>query len=369
MATSNDSRLSYPAKIALVLCWTLLTGCTLRPSFSTSTATSTTTATPTPTIATTSSTIRAVQILFQSSSTGSFDSTFPSTNPSTLPGTQLSSGSPPGAGSGLQAQRLFSPSNQTLIASGGASSSTWPTWLTSFEIGLSGPSNTSAPNPNCANFASSTEATLLNCQIVPTPAPSPYAECGAPANQFRVSEVDCPLQSSTLAGNGGPSDGIYIRAQFNRSTTTLGPTENILVVISYSASSVNPAPPNPTSCFSGGIFTPQACSEFVWQAYLKHYPSETGIQPFFLLVPPTFASIINATSGGPQGSGTGIATKQFILPLAGDSTLTTLQISRTQPNSTPSNLITYCTPSGGNLPGDSPLCSGMVFYSMTFYRI
>ena len=247
---------------------------------------------------------------------------------------------------------------------------TWPPWLTSFEIGISGSVNTSAPNPNCATFAGSAESSAINCNLGPTASPTP-SQCGAPVSQFRVSEVDCAIPTgglpATSTGTGGPADGVYLRAVFNRAN--LGPAENMLVVMQYAASAVDAAPSNPTQCFVGGQFLPENCSDFVWRAYLKHYTTEF-VMPFLLLIPPTFSSVLN--SGQP--SGTGIVAKQFILPLASDPNLTVLQISRTQ-SAFPNNgatLISACTAANAlslTSPGDSPLCAGVVFYSLTFYRM
>lgn len=330
----------------------VLSGCNGNANFTVNSSTTTISPTPSPSTTVTGG-ARAVKILFKATSGGSFNAA-------------PAGGTAAAVGSGLQAQRVFNPDG-SLLASGTASS-TWPAWLSSFEIGISGTSNSSAKDPNCAKFASSTEATDLSCDFGNGSGTSP---CGAPPSQFRVSEVDCSLGSPAASnGNGGPSDGVYLRAKFNRSQ--LGSSENILVVMEYSASALNPAPSNPTTCFQGGAFTPEACSDFVWKAYLKHSSSEL-VQPYLLLVPPTFASVLVTVAptplAGAQGSGTGIAAKQFFLPLAADSNLTELQITRRQSNfPSPTNLKAFCTPTG-TIPGNSPLCAGMVFYSLTFYRM
>ncbi len=348
-----------------------LTGCTptissLNLNSSSTGTTSSVGASPTVSVP---SGVKAIKIILQQSAGGSFGTT----------PTALSHGTPPAPGSGFPATQIFN-TDGTVLATGGSSSASWPTWLSSFEIGISGTKNTSSPNPNCAGFASNTESTTANCLIGPTG--STTSNCGAPSGMFRVSEADCFLSpSSALAGTGGPSDGIYFRATFNRSSSALGSNENILVVLEYSAAAVSSAPSNPANCFSGGTASVEACSEFVWRAYLKHSASET-VQPFLLLVPPTFSSLFPAgvttlTAGAAsQNSGIGFAAKQFILPLASDSTLTVLQISRTGGTYSGSkatvgdaayNLYQNCAL--GSLPANSPLCAGMVFYSITFYRI
>lgn len=318
----------------------MFTGCILTPTApqATSSLSSLVATVEAPTVSI-PSTAKAVKIFFQGSPSSSFD--LPSSN---LLGTVAA------VGSGLKPTRIYN-ADGSILASKGTTDPSWPPWLTSFEIGVSGSNNLSATNPHCANFVYSAENLSL-----PLCLPNSYP-CGAPLNQFRVSEYDC---TSADPGLGGPSDGIYFRAVFNRATTALGASENILVTIEYSASALNPAPVLPLKCFNGGVFTPELCSDFTWRAYLKHTPGEL-LQPFLVVVPPI--------SSSPLQAGTGINTKQILLPIAADATLTTFQLSRTGSILTPAttNLSTYCL--NGRAYGDSPLCAGMVFYSITFYRI
>lgn len=316
---------------------------------------------------------RVAQIIFQASTNqtsaaaGSFNS---------LQSQGHTQGTAPTPGFGHPAVRVFN-SDGSLQGSMNPSTGTktsWPAWLSSFEVGISGAINTSAPNPNCATFSSSTEPTLTNCQLGSSASPTP-SQCGAPLGQFRVSEVDCSIPTDGLAqaapGIGGPADGIYMRAVFSR--PDLGPTENILVVLQYSASALDPAPANPTHCYVGGKFLPENCSDFVWRAYLKHSTTEV-VMPYLLLIPPTFSSVLGSSQVPAGPSGMGIGTKQFLLPLASDPNLSVLQISRTQsafPNSGAS-LKNFCTSANSlsvSTPGNSPNCAGVVFYSITFYRI
>ncbi|MEO7161307.1 MAG: hypothetical protein ABI041_00160 [Bdellovibrionia bacterium] len=298
-------------------------------------------ATPTPAV-TVAGGVKAVKIYFQASTNSSFDA--PSSN---LLGTVAA------VGSGLQAKRIYNGDGSAL-ALRGTTDPSWPAWLTSFEIGVSGSSNASATNAHCANFVYSTEA--ISTRDCKTPLGVTY-NCGAPLNQFRVSEWDC---TGASVGNGGPSDGIYFRAVFNRATTALGTNENILAVIEYSASALNAAPTNPLNCFSGGIFTPESCSDFTWRAYLKRSALDT-VQPFLVMVPPISSSSLQA--------GTGLVAKQIFLPIAADPTFTTFQLSRTGSILTPAttNFSTQCL--NARSTGDSPLCAGMIFYSITFFRI
>ncbi len=309
------------------------------------------------------STIKAVKIIFkQSDPSGSFDA--PSSN-----GTVNSSGT------GHPAVRVFNPDGSLLASS--PSASTWPKWLTLFELGVSGSNNKTALNSACARFASSTEGSSSNTNCFHTDAAdsasgSNQVSCGAATGLFRVSEFDCMAGTAVTAGNGGPADGVYIRTVFNRGE--MNTTDNLLVVFEYIAASVNPGLSNPKNCLKNGKFTPEACSDTTWKAYIKHDTREL-VQPFLLLIPPTQ----NLTASS-VASGASPTAKQFLVPLAADPSITVLQISRAG-SSMDANLpsiIQKCGNATGtgapvtfssNLPANSPLCAGVVLYSITFYRI
>lgn len=300
------------------------------------------TATPTPTVITSGP--RAVRIIFkQNYPSGSFDAS-------------PSNGTPPVPGSGQQATRFFNPDGSILAGATG-------TWLSSFELGISGASNTAAPNGECARFASANEAgQTANCNF----GPNGPVGCGAPNGLYRISETDClsnPSGVATQDGTGGPGDGVYVRATFNRAL--LGTGENLMAAFEYVASAFTPAPSNPLSCFNNTTGAPAAeqCSDVVWKSYIKHSVGEI-VQPFLMLVPPTqnFANSGLATSGvNPQ-------MRQFIIPLSGDPNLTVLQMSRIHSNLDLGTSKSVCNASD-SLPADSPLCAGLVLYSLTLYRI
>ena len=174
-------------------------------------------------------------------------------------------------------------------------------------------------------------------------------------------------------GTGTDQDGIYFRATFNRNTSYLGATENVMAVVNYSAAAYNPAPANPTSCFTNGKFTPESCSDFTWKVFLKHTPSEV-VQPYVMMIPPTAYYVNGSTSG--TSSSTPM-TKQFFLPLAGDPNLTSVQFSRinstlNSANGASGGYITACDNGGTRLSAtgaNTPLCAGIVIYSITFFRI
>ncbi len=312
---------------------------------------------------------RAAKIIFrQSSSSGSFDSA-PSTGTRNNPG------------NGHQAKRVFN-ADGSLLSSGGPTASSWPKWLSGFEIGISGASNTAAPNSDCARFAATSESVNdSSCQF-DTDRDGAFdagdvTQCGAPDGYFRVSEYDCTKSgSSTNAGNGGPTDGVYLRATFNRDSSILGTNENILVILEYAASVLNSAASEPSTCFSSGVFSPtrEGCTDQLWQAFMKHTPFEV-VQPYMMIAPPA-THVVNRT----QGHFGGLAqSKQFILPLSGDTDITVLQLSRIKG---PKNLQTafatestdaftmFCSNEGDpNATANSAGCVGMVFYSMTFIRM
>ena len=274
------------------------------------------------------------------------------------------SGTVAGAGSGLQAMQLFNPdgSRLTLSSTGGTSDPNWPAWLSSVEIGISGASNAVATSPNCANFGTGTAV----CGNLP----SGSAGCDV-ANTYGISEKDCDTAASgqswgsgNATGNGTSADGVYIRANFNRAS--LGSIENIMVVLNYAASAFNPATTNPASCFSGGAvpFSPENCADFTWRVFQTYSPAGTFVQPFLMLVPPMYSYVIGNTTAS-----TTSATKQFIIPFAGDPRLSTIVFGRTgaQLNTGTTGFSNDCNVTGGS--GGSPLCAGIVFYSMTFFRI
>ena len=193
----------------LSILFSTLCGCLSSPDSSTLTAPSTSIAiaTPTPTASTTVTSsaatgVPAARILFSNDPTGG--GSFKNGGTSTTAA----------VGSGLQAFRLFKPDG-TKLAENPTTDTRWPNWLTSFEIGVSGSSNTGATGSNCARFAEPPEATKNNCHLVPDLS-ALDSQCGAQPYQFRVSEVDCIESNKPLAGTGSSSDGIYFRAVFNR---------------------------------------------------------------------------------------------------------------------------------------------------------
>lgn len=304
---------------------------------------------------------------------------FKNTYPDGSFGTVSGSGTAAVAGSGHPATRVFNADGSLLASS--TTDSSWPKWITSVELGISGAANVSATNTNCARFAAAGESATKCCFTFTAGAcgdPEKF-NCGTSTGIFRVSEKDCMTSSSTTIGTGGPNDGVYIRLTLNRDTANLGASENIMAVVEYAGASLRPASQDPTACFTNGKFTPTAigCSDFSWQLFLKHSASEV-VLPFTTMIPPApFALRTNASNvsgaaliANSTVNAGSIATKQFILPLSRDSNLRVLQFSRitampttTKIDSAAKTFADYCNNS------NSPLCVGLVIYSITLYRM
>ncbi|MCM2279227.1 MAG: hypothetical protein NDJ89_14215 [Oligoflexia bacterium] len=248
--------------------------------------------------------------------------------------------------SGIQyAQRVFDAS--------GALLSSWPQWLSSVELGITGTSAETDKKSYCARFATSTE------YASPCNLGAGQINCGAPDSYYRISEHDCAKLTGESVGDD--SSGVFIRATFNRDAAVLGTGENIMAVLEYAASAANAAPADPASCFENGALKPANCNELVWQSYLKATPSET-VSPFLLLFPPV--------QHNPGSNGPGFATRQIFLPLAGNPTLKIFQLNRIK--SVIQNQAAFdaaCAPSGANSAASSPYCTGAVFIALTFHRI
>lgn len=319
------------------------------------------------------------------------------------------SGTPAIVGQGLQVSHLFNPDGSSL-APGGVTDPNWPAWISSIEIGITGPNNQytlpgsatpNSSNTNCARFATTSEAPGGGSQALCTYGTTTNVPCGATAGSFRVSEADCNFGSDANSkgvgiGNGTGADNVYIRANFNRAG--LGPQENILMVVNYAASNYYQADQTPTDCFTnyngvnlyntlpnplsnfivgpgpwfsaGTTLTPEACSDFAWKVYLHHGPTEGAVQPFTPFVPPVYSYVAgnaNKTSATPN------STKQFVIPLSGDQNLSTVQLSRvfSTLKSTDGSFMGACDPSSGHLTtgANSPLCAGIIFNTITFFRM
>jgi len=283
---------------------------------------------------------------------------------------------------GLPAVRLFNPDNSLLAdrrndINNPVEDDNWPAWFKSFEVTVTG--TTSTPNvlSECARFATATEGVTIDCDFADGTATAcsstncPHA-CGAPQNVYRVSERDCSYNATNgtstdtdANGTGGPNDPVQFRVTIERGKDVLESQENLMVVLEYAASSYNGGPQQPTDCFdsSTGKFTltNPLCTDFTWQTFLKGSASDL-VPSFLLLAPPFYGSVDTTRDTG----GSGIATRQFIIPLASYPDAEVLQVSRMSgiQSTTPNKTMIQ-----NDCPSNSALCVGMVFYSITFFRI
>lgn len=269
---------------------------------------------------------------------------------------------PSGSGGVASATRLLRPDN-TVLVTGGPSAEGWPKWIKNIQLGTTGPSTSGLPE--CARFGAASESTT-QCTVNGTP-----VNCGI-ADHYRVSEHNCMQNGSVVAaGNGSPTDRVFIRVEFDRDPTFLAVHENVLLTLQYAASVAHREPKDPSQCFTGGVFTPSNdnCSDMSWAFYLRT-TTATSPAPFLFLVP----TASNQVSLADSSLGTAISTKQFILPLASDTTLTTLQLSRQRAVARGGGAIVGTTATSSQIlehvcESNSPFCMGMVFYSMTLTRM
>lgn len=263
----------------------------------------------------------AARIKFKTGTSGSFDE-------------------PASGATSATAARLFNPDGATYLATSAADSA-WPGWLKGVSIGI---------KTDCMRFSASGESTT----VCPADA---GADCGAPAGFLRVSEADCDAVAS---GAGLSTDEAYLRIELDRSTEKLGATENVMAVLEYVASAISAGPSDPSLCFgTGGLdATRSGCADFTWQTYLRADSSTTVTQPFLLLVPPAVSSSFSSRSAM-------TTTRQILLPLASDSSLSFFQLSRIGSNT---SAVGACDSADG-APHNTPLCAGMVFHALTLYRM
>jgi hypothetical protein len=263
--------------------------------------------------------------------------------------------------------RRFHPTSST-----GGSTTTPPPWLSGVSVTLAGTNNSGSRNTACGNFAETGVSNSTQCNFVAN-TPSAQFACNGPDQYFRVSEYDCadlggtsPFANTAIAGSGLPTDPVAIKIFLNRDSSKLGATENLMVVLEYQASGLKMAPKNAQSCLTGG--EPQLsntdCVDHSYSLYTRALNATTP-HKLQTLIPPQGGKV-NATDqtfGGP------IQTRQIIIPLSSlDSDQTVLQISRTfgLPGSADPQ---YDARFGTHCESNSPLCVGLVLYSISIFRI
>jgi hypothetical protein len=250
------------------------------------------------------------------------------------------------------------------LASGGPSGANWPKWIKKIQVGTTGPST--AGSPECAKFAGPSES--AHCTVK---AGSPDVNCGV-TNYYRVSEHDCMQSGYPIPnGVGGPTDRVFIRVEFDRAPENLALHENVLLTLQYAASVAHREPKDPSQCFTGGEFTPRDnnCSDMSWAFFLRTSLASTPAA--FLYLVPTATNQVDLSAAS---LGTAVSTKQFIIPLASDPALTTLQLSRERAVPRDGDPIVGTTAKSGQIlehicVTQSPFCMGMVFHSMTLTRM
>jgi hypothetical protein len=160
------------------------------------------------------------------------------------------------------AQRFFGTQNEILQK---------PNWLT--EVSIKKPTDS-----NCAKFAPPSEG-LFNAST---------------GGEFRVSEMECQ-----------PSDRVAILINLNANF----PVEISLTYTAYDrtveTTLAQPVPTQPEKCFLSGVFSPNLCSNQLYQSFLTS-PAQEAVQPYFMWIPPlrhgveitqTMALPLDAASG------------------------------------------------------------------------
>lgn len=328
-----------------------------------------TTPTPSPTLSVASGG-KIAKIIFTEGTTGSFD-------PYSGNGTQNT------ASGGYAAVRFFDGANHVI---------TRPSWLTSFRIGITG--NTTSTSTNCARFHKLADANRPKCQywlntadiLDPTKTWDHEFSCQPQADYFQVSEWDCVNSVSVPNGAGRPDDKVYLRATFSENTDYMTDSENILVTVEYEAAGLRTAESAlDGSCDTGTIFDPSKCSGPSWQAFVsttaKLNTLPVGVAsagtPLGILTPPAF----NYGLAKSRLDSYGLVKKQFIIPIAAmrntSQSISVFQLSRmaSQYKAVGAGSDLFDAICGnvkdvGTTPyGNSPLCVGVVFRSITFMRM
>ena len=189
--------------------------------------------------------------------------------------------------------------------------------------------------------------------------------CGTAVNRFRVSEWDCAHENAPI-GKGSPDDSLAIAVEIARSREFLGASENIRVILDYTAYYLNGTRSDPTLCFtpsginnsimlttSGRTFDPTlpGCSDMSYFTYLKTSLTNPT-PPFFMVIPPQ--------EQGPRS---------VILPISSNSSLSTFMFSRIRGLDLNANGFTStCNPAGAS-QANTPQCAGLILKTITLQRL
>lgn len=353
---------------------------------------------------------RVAVVRFSTSNNGSF-------RPNDVP--QGGVGTDDEYGSGVPAVRLWGANNTgNPIADAGngalpeniSSIAGWPAWIERIEVGLSGANNPRYKQTNCMKFAGADLTPNCNTSTPDLAANNYVSNCRAPEGKLAMSEKNChrnvvipaavpnaaQLQLANDLSDASDLDtGIFIRVAFKRSE--LGASENILVDLKYYASTWNSPPSNPRGCFnSSGVYTPNSptCTDLAWAAYLSAGVgslSSMPVQPFLWLAPPAAHAWRGGMGEAPDAQTENMGfrvpvSQQIIIPLSSDPDAKFLELTRrhiywpTSQNSIPTGLegqypfgrqsgLVWPTKSINACGDDSPFCAGIVFDSLSLYRI
>jgi hypothetical protein len=241
-----------------------------------------------------------------------------------------------------------------------------PSWLLDFQLGLTGlPGSTT-----CATFGGLAPADV--------------------SGYYRTSEIDCGAAPTGTGSN--LNDRAFVRIVLDRTNTSIGSAENLLVQVEYQASGLH------LNSDGTDINNPENNLDQLWKIFWNNSLSGASVAKLFsVFVPPNYGACLTAGSGTTNAPGqcsTGYkgaptTTKQYIIPLSAYPTLSVLQFSRVLGrinNSSPafpvgaaspgpvnyvsSFLAATPNPSGTTDCGaDSPLCLGLVIRSILLMRI
>ena len=230
-----------------------------------------------------------------------------------------------------------------------------PSWLLDFQMGIT---NTN-PVGTCAAFGS---AATMDVQ-----------------NYYRVSEPSC---GAVANGSGQNNDPVFFRIVLDRTDTQIGTAENLIVQVEYQASAVHL-----NSDLVAPATTLDQSVDQLWRIFWNDTLKTTSTpKTFATFVPPNYAACIATGTGttslgtatdncyatsNPNYRGAPIKTRQFIIPLSTYPTMQVIQFSRVtgRINQGGTDYVhSFCNAPNGVGP-DAPLCAGVVIRSVTLMRI
>ncbi len=244
---------------------------------------------------------------------------------------------------------------------------TKPSWLTAVRVSVGGSQNTSARKGACGGFSPTSGSTSCSFPSVNGPSVNTFS-CRGPQKLYRVSEYDCADISgggvdSAVPGTGAMTDGVSIKIILNRDPSQLGSSENLMLVLEYQASGLAAATQAGSCVDTQGnpLLNHPDCVDQAYQLFARPFGINTGILRLLTVVPPA-GGRVNAAE---QSFGGPIQTRQMIVPLSTLSpSVNVLQLTRTFGLQDGSRRGFSAT-----CHQDSPLCLGMIFHSLSIFRM